>query len=292
MTVVVRREAGVPAAPAPGRVDLWLVPRPVSLGADELAWGELDAGERARAGAFVRPGDRLLYTAAHVALRRLLGGYTATRPEKVRLRREPCPGCGRPHGRPVLAPPAPPLHFSLSHSGDLALVGVAARPLGVDVQRLPGAEAVALCLPALHPDERAELLAVPAGAARQALFGRIWTRKEAYLKGLGTGLHRPAGADYLGADPARHPAGWTVLGIPCGPGHAASAAVHGTPPAVAEVRQWPESWLRAGAPVHPPTTSQQKGGTHVRSTGHDRDRGHLPPSRRRAARDAADGPRG
>ncbi|GAB1338463.1 hypothetical protein ACE1SV_50530 [Streptomyces sp. E-15] len=298
VTVVVRRPGrptaapAVPTAPPPDRVDLWLVSRPVALRAEELAWDELDAAERARAGAFVRPGDRLLYAAAHVALRRLLGGYTATRPGRVRLVREPCPRCGRPHGRPVLAPPAPPVHFSLSHSGDLALVGVAARPIGVDVQRLPGDAAVALCLPALHPDERAELLALPPGAARRAQFGRVWTRKEAYLKGLGTGLHRPPGADYLGADPARHPDGWTVTGIPCDPGHAAAAAVRGAPPAVAEVRRWPESWLAAPAPVALPTPPHQGGTTHVRSTGHDRDRGHPPAPRRHPARDQEDDPRG
>ncbi|QKW24990.1 4'-phosphopantetheinyl transferase superfamily protein [Streptomyces seoulensis] len=231
------------------RVDLWLVHRPDGAVADSLARTELDARERTRADAFVRRSDGLLYTAAHVALRRLIGCYTATRPEEVRFTREPCPTCGEAHGRPAVAPTPPPLHFSLSHSGDLALVGVAARPVGVDVEKLPGAETVDLCSRALHPDERAELAAVPAGEERARLFARIWTRKEAYLKGLGTGLRRSPAEDYLGADAARHPAGWTVLDTPCDAGHAASTAVYGAAPAVARVRRVPGAWLLAEPPA-------------------------------------------
>ncbi|MFF3752531.1 4'-phosphopantetheinyl transferase family protein [Streptomyces sp. NPDC002018] len=235
---------------APDRVDLWLIHGPTGAGADALALArtELDDRERARADAFVRPADGLLYTAAHVALRRLIACYTTARPEEVRFVREPCPGCGEAHGRPAVAPLPPPLHFSLSHSGSVALVGVAGRPIGVDVQKLPRAETVEICSRALHPDERAELDGTPAGEARRELFGRIWTRKEAYLKGLGTGLSRSPAEDYLGTDTGRHPSEWTVLGVPCRATHAASAAVRGTPPAVAEVRQVPGVWLTGSWP--------------------------------------------
>ncbi|MFD0449233.1 hypothetical protein ACFQ10_53835 [Streptomyces indonesiensis] len=84
---------------APDRVDLWLVHRPAGAGADALARTELDDRERARADAFIRSSNALLYTAAHVALRRLIAGYTAGRPEEVRFMRESCPGCGETHGR-------------------------------------------------------------------------------------------------------------------------------------------------------------------------------------------------
>ncbi|MET8625281.1 hypothetical protein ABZW30_16275 [Kitasatospora sp. NPDC004669] len=127
---------------------------------------------------------------------------------------------------------------------------MATRPIGVDVQRLPSAVAVAL--PALHPDERAELLARPPRAARQALFGRLRTHKEAYLKGLGTGCTAPS-ADHLGVGPALHPGGWTVAGIPCDPGRAASAAVRGAPPATAQVHRRPESRLTAAEQPFPIT---------------------------------------
>lgn len=255
---------------ASGRLDLWLVRRP-EKGAAELDCSELDEAERRRAASFIRPADGLLYAAAHVALRRLLGRYTGTAPRDVRFVHEPCPGCGGPHGRPAVA--AAPLHFSLSHSSGVALVGVAAVPLGVDVERLPRPEAVEVCTPALHSDEQAELAA--AGEAhRGPLFGRIWTRKEAYLKGIGTGLSRSPAEDYLGADTTRYPPGWTVLDVPCNDTHAASVAVRGAAPSSVNVRWLAQEWLSAGGgicadPAHPGATG--------RSTTPDIPGGERPP---------------
>jgi 4'-phosphopantetheinyl transferase len=229
----------------PSRVDVWIIRRPTGTDADNLATTELNTFERNRAAAFIRPPDGLLYAAAHVALRRLLGAYTATDPDRVDFMREPCPGCGEPHGRPALAPPPPPLHFSLSHSGSLALVGVGTVPLGVDVEKLPGAETVDVCSKALHPEEQSELAAAQ-GDERRHLFGRIWTRKEAFLKGLGTGLSRSPAQDYLGSDTTRHPAGWTMAGVPADTGHAAAVAVKGTALTSVDVRWAPDAWLNAG----------------------------------------------
>lgn len=225
------------------RVDLWLVLLPTGPGAAAPDLKELDAAERLRVTTFTHPADALLYVTAHVALRRLLGRYTATPPEELRFRREPCPGCGAAHGRPALAQRPAPLHFSLSHSGEIALVGVGAVPLGVDVELLAGEETVAACSQTLHLRERSELAEVEGEEARRRLFGRIWTRKEAFLKGLGTGLSRSPALDYLGADAGRHPGGWTILDIPVGPAHTAAVAVRGPAPSTVELHQFPASWL-------------------------------------------------
>lgn len=200
-----------------GDVELWLVRTGESPAAAELA--VLDAAERRRAAAFRHPAQAALYVAAHAALRHLLGEHLGVLPQDVPLRREA-------GGRPVVAGHAA-VHFSLSHSGDLALVGIAGRPAGVDVQRVPGASTAERCGRRLHPAERAELLARPP-ADRAESFARIWARKEAYLKGLGTGLRRALDADYLGdggAAKPRGPAGWAVLDVPCPPGHAAAVAL-------------------------------------------------------------------
>nr|WP_241265717.1 4'-phosphopantetheinyl transferase superfamily protein [Streptomyces boncukensis] len=223
----------------------------------ELVTTELDENERARAAAFCLPWDRLLYLSAHIGLRRLLAAYLGAAPGELRFAQEPCPGCGEAHGRPAVAYPPTALHFSLSHSNGLALFGVATAPVGVDVERLPGEETVQLCSSALHPAEQAELEAV-APERRRLAFGRLWTRKEAYLKGIGTGLSRSLAADYLGGDGHRdgadgadggfaRPSGWTVANVPCGspvaPTHAAAAAVRADGGAAA----WPQRvrWLPA-----------------------------------------------
>lgn len=224
------------------RLDLWLIRSPSGGGRRALDLSELDDVERARAGAFRRRADGLLYVAAHAGLRRLLSRYTGQDPQSLRFIREPCPGCAEPHGRPAVADPPVPLHFSLSHSFGVALVGFAPVPVGVDVERLPRAHTVEICAPALHPGERAELAAVPP-ADRRAVFGWLWTRKEAYLKGLGVGLRRGATQDYLGFRGSEHPVDWTVRSIPCFPDYAAAVAVRHPAPSAAGVRCVPARWL-------------------------------------------------
>lgn len=265
----------VPTRPAPGHVDVWLVrpPLPGRPPADHhTPWPSgpshtprpsgpshatrppglstasqppgLSAAELRRAASFARPADRAAYATAHTALRQLLGGYLDRPPAALAFVREPCPGCAGPHGRPAViqAGGGPPLHFSLAHSRGLIAVAVAPRVIGVDVERLPSPETVEACARALHPGEQAELAAAPPGE-RRAHFGRLWTRKEAYLKALGTGLSRHPRTDYLGSDLSRRPARWAVLDLPAGPEHAAAIAVPGDRPDHITVR-----WLPAGLP--------------------------------------------
>jgi 4'-phosphopantetheinyl transferase len=186
----------------------------------------LDAAERERHAALLRAADRDSYAAAHIALRRLLGAYLETDPAAVLLGREDCPVCGGPHGRPVV--PGADLHFSLSHSAGLALVAVAARPVGVDVEALPGAAAVDDVTGTLHPREQAELAATPPGE-RPAAFLRCWARKEAYLKGTGQGLAQGVDSTYTGTGPAPAPIpGWTLADVTVDTGYAAAVAVSRT----------------------------------------------------------------
>ncbi|MFE6984875.1 4'-phosphopantetheinyl transferase family protein [Streptomyces griseus] len=197
---------------------------------------ELDDRERRRAASFLRPRDAALYVCAHLALRHVLGARLGVAPGDVRLTRAPCPGCGGPHGRPVLEGSSPAVRFSLSHSEGTALVAVAETAVGVDVQGLPGTDTVDVCLPALHPDERAELTQEPVGAL-PAAFGQLWARKEAYLKGLGTGLGRSPSLDYLGTRVHRRPDGWTVTDLACGPHHRAAVALREPAPVAVPVRR-------------------------------------------------------
>ncbi|WP_328718445.1 4'-phosphopantetheinyl transferase superfamily protein [Streptomyces sp. NBC_00247] len=188
----------------------------------------LDESERERAAAFRRPQDRAMYLASHTALRVLLGGVLALPPARVTLVRLACPGCGALHGRPAVAGPAGGrVHFSLSHTDGLALVALAARPVGVDVERLPSVATAMDVSTALHPAERAELERM-AATERPAAFARCWTRKEAYLKGTGEGLAGEAlGGAYLGTGPSpgAQPVGWTVVDAEVPAGFAGAYAV-------------------------------------------------------------------
>jgi 4'-phosphopantetheinyl transferase len=93
------------------------------------------------------------------------------------------------HGKPMLADSLLPLHFNLSHSGELALLGVSRDfEIGVDVERL-GAMPEDL-LAVLAPAETHRLMELqPVNQARG--FFDCWTRKEAYVKATGLGMSIP-----------------------------------------------------------------------------------------------------
>ncbi|MFE6286378.1 4'-phosphopantetheinyl transferase family protein [Streptomyces sp. NPDC057877] len=220
---LVRGPGLTPPELGPGPL-LWAVRAPQD--GPPLDVSVLDEGERRRAEALRRPAERALYVAAHTALRRVLGAYVGLPAASVPLTRLPCPGCGGPHGRPAVARPYDAgVHFSLAHTDGLALLGLAAGPVGVDVERVPGARLAADGARSLHPRERAELAGLPS-AARPAAFARCWTRKEALVKATGDGLSGAVLRDrYVGtgARPAGQP-GWTVVDV-CVPAGWAAACV-------------------------------------------------------------------
>jgi len=164
----------------PPPFELWRVS--LATAVDDTGLVLLDANERARAGRFHFERDRGRYVAAHVALRLLLARRTGRDAASLVIE-------AGPHGKPTLAG-APGCAFSLSHSDELALVAFADDgEIGVDLERvrllpdLEGLERQCLTLA-----ER-QLLDGLAPADRSRAFLRLWTRKEACLKALGTGLH-------------------------------------------------------------------------------------------------------
>ncbi|MBX3611466.1 MAG: 4'-phosphopantetheinyl transferase superfamily protein [Hydrogenophaga sp.] len=164
----------------PGNVDLWLIDLgdPPAEGADDR-W--LSPQERARAARFHFPRDAHRYRRSHQALRELLGRHLECPPESLQF-------AEGAHGKPVLTSPgAPP--FNLSHSGRWALLGIGAEtPVGVDIEvERPLDDLLTLARQNFSQTEFNSLLATPADA-RMVTFYRCWSRKEACLKALGSGL--------------------------------------------------------------------------------------------------------
>lgn len=166
-----------------GRVDLWHgeldVPRWQTL------VGMLQDEERNRAAAFVHERDARRYVVSHAYLRLLLSRRTGIPAPDLRFGVEA-------NLKPVLlTTSAEPVHFSLSRSAEMTLIGVARAPLGVDIEETGGAASIdGLVETVLSPRERQVFLTL-AGEDRHAAFFRCWTQKEAYLKATGDGLHFP-----------------------------------------------------------------------------------------------------
>lgn len=166
-------------------VHVWAVP----LRVDGERLAELRAllspDEVAKAERIIVPGKREQSIVARGALRTLLAQYTGVPPRDLSFEYEE-------KGRPYLADGSLATSFNVTHSGDLALVAVTREGvIGVDVERIdPAVELLAIGRRFFSPTEHAELAACDE-ADRPLAFFRCWTRKEAYLKARGTGLHTP-----------------------------------------------------------------------------------------------------
>ena len=156
--------------PPDSMIDVWWFDtRTVTVGPSGLA--ALDRGERARAEAFMFPADRHRYQVAHMTLRLVLASYTGTPAGQLSLGREQCPHCGAA-GKPVLLPgPGADTvpSFSLAHSGDMVIIAVAGRPVGVDVER-DAAGCVCSLAEALHPAVSISLSVNPTFEAAVRLY--------------------------------------------------------------------------------------------------------------------------
>lgn len=139
----------------------------------------LSEREQTRAKRFKFDQDRDRFTMAAGWMRRLLGRVLGVDPSHLAF-------TYGDHGKPALeGGPA----FNLSHSGDHLLLGMAgAGRLGVDVEVVrPMADLEQLAARYFSEEEIRELRAFPTQERLRAFF-RGWTRKEAFLKGLGRGL--------------------------------------------------------------------------------------------------------
>ena len=173
--------------------------------------------EAARAARFRFARDREAFVARRVGLRRLLSRYAGLHPGALVLAADE-------RGK-LFAPQLPELSFNLSGTRGLALAAVVrGGPVGVDVEALrPLPDALDIARGFFSADE-ADALAARELDARARAFLVAWTRKEAYLKGLGVGLS----GDLRG--PPAPP--WRLRSFAPSDGFVACLATSGAPPDV------------------------------------------------------------
>lgn len=182
-----RLDSPFPLLPPDGEVHLWLVFINDRLDRVEALKALLSSEEIDRAGRFYFKRDELRFIVAHGLLRKIIGRYLNIPAPLIKFR-------AGPFGKPELDGDHRPGRFSfnISHSRNLTVFAFSTYPrLGVDVEYLRAVpdfeEIVNGCF---HPKERAALRGVPPHKRRNAFFD-CWTRKEAFVKATGEGLHRP-----------------------------------------------------------------------------------------------------
>lgn len=141
----------------------------------------LSAAEQQRASRFAFDVHRRRFMAGRHFLREVLASHIHCEPAEIRL-------VAGAQGKPAAADHAE-LHFNLAHSEAIALLAVAPRAIGVDVELLrPLADADLLAERLYTARERDWIDAAIGDDERALRFLQCWTRKEACLKAIGCGL--------------------------------------------------------------------------------------------------------
>lgn len=94
--------------------------------------------------------------------------------------------CVNKYGKPYLSD-FPNVHFSLSHSGNMAMCAVADSPVGCDIQQVSGHAESSLKV-AKRFFTPSEYERIAAAEKPELEFVRLWTLKESYVKYLGRGI--------------------------------------------------------------------------------------------------------
>lgn len=138
----------------------------------------LDPAELARASRYHFEADRRRSIVARASLRIHLSHYCGVDAASILI-------AAADGAKPEA--PATGVHFNVSHAGDVvALAFSAACPVGIDVERVrPMRDAQGIARRYFSPDEQR---ALEESADVDDTFFRIWTAKEALVKGTGKGL--------------------------------------------------------------------------------------------------------
>lgn len=175
-------EASAPISLGRDEVHVWRATLARPAPALEQAYALLAEDERRRADRFHAAGHRNRFVAAHGLLRTVLARYVEVNPQQIKF-------SYGPYGKPSLEGAEHCIEFNMAHSGNVALVALAHNmPLGVDVEQVrEDIDVLKVGRSAFSETEYNALCALPE-AERLSAFYACWSRKEAYIKALGTGV--------------------------------------------------------------------------------------------------------
>lgn len=181
--------------PGSQRVDLWWVELDQVAGSIPGWQDWLSSDERLKASRIRRPEIARRTAICRAVLRALLARRLGISPEKVVF-------SYNRFGKPSVdaAVNDSRFTFSVSHSGQLALIGISEGiPLGVDTEYTRRQGGIADAVSEICSSDELDRINGFAEDERAAEMYRYWTLKEAYLKALGVGLsHSPRLVEVLG----------------------------------------------------------------------------------------------
>lgn len=169
--------------PIASRDEVYLYVQSLPVAAEILDFMQslLNAEEKARAARYHFEADRNRFTVARGLLRCILSTYLNNLPENIVFHYGP-------YAKPYVEDTT--VQFNVSHSEDRILIGVGYhQPLGVDVEHMTRAVDIPEIAARFFTENETEQIKALEGIAQRNAFFNVWTRKEALLKALGSGLN-------------------------------------------------------------------------------------------------------
>lgn len=148
-----------------------------------LSAQELEKASRFR---FLR--DQHSYIITHAMLRIILGKYLELEPVEIEF-------VSNDYGKPSLSEKYKKIHFNLSHSSGLSVLAISTKSeIGVDIEKIdPEFDFDLIAKAHFSVAENSFLNAKHEQACER--FYTLWTRKEAFLKVIGTGIGENLGIE-------------------------------------------------------------------------------------------------
>jgi len=224
-------------------IDVWRCPLDQTTNQIDASSKCLSAQERQRAEQFRFVGKREQFVTTRARLRRCLALATGIRADKIEIEVSAT-------GKPFLAGQmlASGIQFNVSHTDGLALIAITrGQAVGIDIEALRRSiQHVRLAENYFSSKEKNVIAALPSEQVPASFFA-CWTRKEAVLKAIGTGIALGLDSFDVATEPdithcrtelqsAHGPSKtWCVDTLPCGAGFVGALAYHKQP---VEIRYW------------------------------------------------------
>lgn len=161
----------------------------------------LSEEEQQKAASFYFAKHRRHYELAHQYLRWVLSQYLGLAPSVIEFTQTA-------FGKPSLARHhnTQELQFNLSHSDSLIAVAIGkTHALGVDIETMKTHKDINTLAEHCFSTQEWQAFSTIESSKQPAEFYRHWSRKEAYIKAIGTGLHTPTTSFSIDVAPKQNP---------------------------------------------------------------------------------------
>lgn len=170
--------------PRPGNIHVWLVNPVVDHTALNLYLQVLSPSEKAKAARFRFEEDKYRFIVGRAVLRKLSSQYMGCNTNEVLFGYNQF---GKPYYKNSTL-----LKFNLSHSNRLAVIGFSSNlQIGIDIEKVNSDYDFSDIAQTVFSRKELLMLNKLNPVDRIARFYELWTRKEAFIKGVGHGLSFP-----------------------------------------------------------------------------------------------------